>query len=67
MNPVGNDVWCACHNEFARFWFAGGAAEMGMRGKAFHGGEYALRYATCCCGLILFNISPNFDEVGDGV
>ena len=38
---------------------------MRMLGKAFHGGEYALRHAACCRGLILFDILPNFDEVGD--
>jgi hypothetical protein len=66
VNPVRNDIRCARHDELACFWLTSGAAEMGMLGKAFNGGEYALRHAARCCGLIPFDILPNFDEVGNG-
>lgn len=66
VNSVGNNIGRACHDEFACFWFAAGAAEMRMLGKAFHGGEYALRHAACCRGLILFDVLPNSDQIGDG-
>lgn len=65
VNPVGNNIRCAGHDELARIWLAAGASEMRMTGKAFHGGEYTLRHAACCCRLIPFDILPNFDEVGD--
>lgn len=67
MNPVGNDIRCARHDQLACFRLAAGAAEMGMLGKAFHGGENALRYPACCRGLIPFDKLPNFGEVADGL
>ncbi len=66
VNQVGNNIRCACHDELTCIWLATGAAEMRMLGKAFHGGENALRHAASCRRLILFDIPPNFDEVGDG-
>ena len=66
VNPVRNNIGCAAHDELARFWLAAGAAEMRMPRQALHGDENALRHAACRGGLILFDISPDFDEVGDG-
>jgi hypothetical protein len=66
VNPVGNDIWCARHDEFASFRFAAGPAKVGMLGEAFHGREDSLRHAACCRGLILLDVLANFGEVGDG-
>src|ERR1700682_374909 len=41
VNPGGNDVWCAAHDEFACFGFAAGSPEVGMLGKPLHGSTSA--------------------------
>jgi len=66
VNPVRNNIRRACHDEFTYIWFAARAAEIGMVGQAFDAGENALRHATRCCGLIPFDVLPDFNEVGDG-
>ncbi len=66
VNPVGNNIWYTLHNEFARFGFAARMTKVGMLGKPFHRLENPLSQSACRCGLILFDVLPDFDEVGDG-
>ena len=36
-----------------------------MLGKLFYGGEYALRNAGRCGGMIPFDVLPDYDEVNE--
>jgi hypothetical protein len=66
VNLIGNDIGRARHDEFACLRFAAGIPEMGMLGKPFHGIENPLSQSARSHRLVLLDILPDFDEVGDG-
>jgi len=66
VNLIGNDIGCARHDEFARFGFAARMTKVWMLGKPFHGIENSLSQSARGHRLVLLDILPDFDEIGDG-
>lgn len=66
MNPIGNDIRCARDDEFACFRFAAGTTQVRVLGKPFHRGKNALSQSARGRRLILFDVLPDVNKVGDG-
>ncbi len=66
VNPVGNNIGCTRHNEFARVRFTARMTKVGMLGKPVHGCKDALSQSTRSRRLVLFDIITDADKVGDG-
>ena len=65
VNLIGNGIRSSCYDEFSRFGFAAGMAEMRMLGESFRRVNNAFRQSTGGFRFILLNILANLNEVGD--
>ena len=65
VNLIGNDIRSSCYDEFSRFRFAAGMAEVGMPGQSFYRNENPLGRSAGGFGFVLLDITSDVDEVGD--